>query len=165
MQWNLICRAWEKNSFNFYPSHHKKEERKRKWPSDSHLWRVFYVVLLRYMNLISKFSFSAKDLLLQQLLPSWYSSHVLTKAHWTSKFFLHFFMKHIEIIIFFCNSIVIAVYEELFQCSFEHVQCYFQRPFICCKLKFETIAVWIHRKQKQRSLLSCHDYYILVGNE
>ena len=101
MQWNLICRAWEKNSFNLYPSHHKKEERKRKWPSDSHLWRVFYVVLLRYMNLISKFSFSAKDLLLQQLLLSWYSSHVLTKAHWTSKFFLHFFMKHIEIINYF----------------------------------------------------------------
>ena len=90
-----------KNSFNFYHSHHKKEERKSKWPSDSHLWRVFYAPLLRYMNLISKFSFNAKDLLRQQLLPSWYSSHVLTKVHWTSKFFLHFFMKHIEIIIFF----------------------------------------------------------------
>ena len=101
MQWNLICRAWEKNSFNFYHSHHKKEERKSKWPSDSHLWRVFYAPLIRYMNLISKFSFNAKDLLRQQLLPSWYSSHVLTKAHWTSKFFLHFYMKHIEIIIFF----------------------------------------------------------------
>ena len=79
-----------KNSFNFYHSHHKKEERKSKWPSDSHLWRVFYAPLLRYMNLISKFSFNAKDLLRQQLLPSWYSSHVLTKVHWTSKFFSKF---------------------------------------------------------------------------